>query len=143
MWPFKKKKKPEQQTQIIKYQYSDWDKDLGFLIYILNRKKNIVEKFIIDTYNDQKSSNDFLTDEEIEPVVTDICKEVTEGIGENYKKFLIDKYFGSQENLIKYISEDVYVSVVAASIEKNSGKISRVLSKKLVESVSSLNKSEK
>lgn len=120
--------------------YTNWEKDFGFLTLIMTRKKGISKEFIIGTYNRQKEETDYLTDDEIDPVVTRIVGEIFDQIGDNYKNFLINKYFGTQENLIKYISEDVYVDLVSDTINRNVKKITSNLQKKIINTISGMNK---
>ena len=132
---FKKKQQPEK-----KQDYTNWDKDLGFLNLILSRKKGITKEFLINTYSLQKSDKDYLTDEEINPIVQNIVSEVLEQIGENYQNFLIEKYFGTQKSLISFITEDVYVDLISDSINRNTLKIKSGMYGKLVNTLGKLNK---
>lgn len=123
--------------------YTNWEKDLGFLNLILSRKKNITKQYVIAVYTTQKKDKDYLTDEELEPMISNIITEVIKQIGDEYKQFLISKYFGTEENLIKFISEDVYVDLTTDAINRNLSKISSNLQKELVNKVNNLNKTKK
>lgn len=133
------KKKPEIKKEP---DYTNWEKDFGFLTLITNRKKGISKEFLIATYNRQKAETDYLTDEEIEPVVSKIVFEIIGQLGKKYKDFLVDKYFGTDENLISYISEDVYVDLVSDTINRNVKKITSNLQKKIISSISGMNKKD-
>lgn len=129
---FKKKKQPE---MIINYDYTKWTEDLGFLNLLLSRKKGITKEFLIGTYSKQKEATDYLTDEEIEPIVSRCVKEILSQISGNYKTFLINKYFGTEENLITFITEDCYVDLVSESVKRNTNKIIQNVQRKAVEAV--------
>lgn len=116
-------RKKKQEPVVINYDYTKWTEDFGFFNLLLARKKGIVKEFLIGTYSKQKSSTDYLTDEEIEPVVLNCVLEVITQISGNYKQFLIDKYFGSLDNMIKFITEDCYVDLITDSIKRNSTKV--------------------
>ena len=119
--------------------YTNWEKDLGFLTLILSRKKGITKEFLIGIYDKQKKDTDYLTDDELEPIVGNIVNEVVDQLGAKYKIFLIDKYFGSEESLVKFITEDVYVDLVSDSINRNIKKISSNIQKKFIKNLTGLN----
>lgn len=134
---FGKNKKPDEPK---KFEYTNWEKDLGFLQLILTREKNIVKEFVINVYSGQKDVKDYLSDKEIDPLISDIVETVISRLGDNYKDFLIEKYFGTQDSLISFISEDVYVDLISDSINRNNNKIKAQFQEKVIKD---LNKSKK
>lgn len=118
----KKKKEEMARLSARASNYTDWDKDLGFLTLILTRKKNITKEFLLNTYNMQTTAKNPLTDADLEEPITNITIDILGSLGKNYKTFLVEKYFGSEERLIEYIAEDVYVDLVGAAIQINKGK---------------------
>lgn len=132
-------KKQEQPKEKI-VDYTNWEKDFGFLMLIISRKKGITKEFLINIYDKQKPETDYLTDSEIEPIISNIVNEINDQIGEEYKTFLIKKYFGSEENLLKFISEDVYVDLISDAINRNTKKITKTVQKKIVNSISNITK---
>ena len=134
---FNKKKKTEEPKKEV--DFTNWEKDFGFLMLIISRKKNITKEFFINVYNRQKDDKDYITDEELEPIITKIVTEVLEQIGDTYKDFLIEKYFGKKENLISFISEDVYVDLISDVINRNTKKISTNIQKKIIRNVGKMN----
>jgi hypothetical protein len=133
---FRKEKPVETEKPL---DYTNWEKDLGFLTLILSRKKGITKEFLIGIYDKQKKDTDYLTDDELEPVVGNIVNEVIDQLGAKYKIFLIDKYFGSEESLVKFITEDVYVDLVSDTINRNIKKISNNIQKKFIKNLTGLN----
>lgn len=133
---FRKKKlnTPEKE-----HDYTQCEKELFFLNLILTRKKNISKEFLIGVYNTQLTEKDYLRDEDIDEIIYKIVDEIVVEIGENYKNFLIKHYFGSIENLIKFISEDVYVELISDAINRNSNKSRTLLAKRASNMVSKLN----
>ena len=121
------------------HDYTKMSNEFEFLMLILTRKKNITKEFVINVYTTQQSDGDYLRDEDIEDTITKIVNETINEIGENYKKFLIEHYFGTLENLIKFISEDVYVDLVADAIGRNNKKSVSILTKKATNIISKLN----
>lgn len=134
---FKRKKKLVEQKE---YKYDNWETDFGFLNLVLTRKKNIQDQFYTSMYSEQKGVNDLLTDEEVEPIIASILRDTLALLGNNYKNFLIEKYFGSEDALISYISEDIYVSLISSAISKNTKKIVNNVKTKVIKTVSNLNK---
>ena len=113
--------------------YTTWEADFGFLNLILSRKKNITKEYLIGIYSEQKSKSDYLNDEELAPPIESVVSDVFEQIGDEYKNFLVRKYFGSVENLLKYITEDVYVDLTTYAINRNVAKIKSTLQKRVIE----------
>lgn len=133
---FKKKKINIEEKE---HDYTKMSNEFEFLMLILTRKKNITKEFVINVYTTQQSDGDYLRDEDIEDTISKIVNEVINEIGENYKKFLIKHYFGTLENLIKFISEDVYVDLVDDAINRNNKKSVNILTKKATNIISKLN----
>lgn len=134
--------KKKQIQEAPKLDYTKWNDDLGFLNFISTRKKNITKEYLISVYQKQKSDKDYLTDEEIEPIVNDIVNEIISQISDSYKSFLIEKYFGSIESLIKFISEDVYVDLTSDAINRNIKKITATVQKNALSALSGMNKKQ-
>lgn len=125
-----------------KYSYNDWEKDLGFLNLVMSRKQNITINFLIKVRNRQLKGKDYLRDEDIEPLIDDGVVDTINQLGDNYKNFLIEKYFGSLNSLVAYITEDWYVVLVGATINENNTKIKVNSQKQAIEIVNRLNASE-
>lgn len=135
---FKKNKINEEKKEY--YNYKDWEYDFGFLNLIMNRKKNITKEFLINTFNMQKNDKDYLNDSEIEPIISDIVSDILESIGSAYKDFLIEKYFGTEEALLSFITEDCYIDIVSDAINRNNKKIQMSLHKQQMSLINNLNK---
>ena len=65
----------------------------GFLNLILQRKKKIVEEFLINPSDKQLDGKSYLNDDDIEPMVESSVREAVGQIGDEYKNFLIKHYF--------------------------------------------------
>lgn len=124
----------------VEHNYTQTQQELFFLNLILTRKKNITKEFLINVYTTQQNDKDYLRDEDIESQISKIVEEVVNEIGDTYKNYLIKYYFGSYENLVKFIAEDVYVELVADAINRNNTKSSGLLTKKATELLSKINK---
>lgn len=135
----KKKQIPEKKT----YNYIEWEKEFGFLNLIMTRKIRITKEFLIDVYNKQLSERDFLRDDDVEPLVDKGVKETLSQIGNNYKDFLIDKYFGTLENLVSFITEQFYVQLIAQTIDTNNKKIQDNSRRQIANLIQKMNKPEK
>lgn len=125
------------------YNYDNWEKDLGFLYLIMNKKKNITKEFVINIHNLQRNSADYLKDEDIEPIIDNCIQTTLAMIGDNYRKFLVDKYFGTIENLVAFITEDIYVELTADTINRNNQKIKESLQHKAISRITDLGKQGK
>ena len=130
---FKKKKQTDQTAK--PQNYTEWEKDFGFLNLVLTRKKNITKQFLISVFNNQKADKDYLSDEELDPIITNIVNEVNSQIGSEYKDFLITKYFGTEKNFLIFVTEDVYVDLISDAINRNIKKINNTLKRRVVDNV--------
>lgn len=130
---FKKKKQTDQTAK--PQSYTEWEKDFGFLNLVLTRKKNITKQFLISVFNNQKADKDYLSDEELDPIITNIVNEVNSQIGSEYKDFLITKYFGTEKNFLIFVTEDVYVDLISDAINRNIKKINNTLKRRVVDNV--------
>lgn len=118
---FSKKQTPQ---PVIQENFTEWEKEMGFLFVKMQRKKNIVKNFFIDIYDTQLvKDTDYIRDEDIMNRIEDSVYEVFTEIGGRYRNHLIDKYFGSEAELIKFITEDFYVDLTSAAVSKNNTKI--------------------
>ena len=135
---FKRKKQESKlETHLM---YTETEKKLFFLNLILSRKKNITKEYYINVLTTQLiSERDILRDDDIEPIISNLVESVVNEIGSSYKDFLIKKYFGSFENLIKFISEDIYVELTADAILRNEKKAAAILNKRALSIVNKLN----
>ena len=122
---------------------ADWTKDFEFLNFIMQRKKNITKSYLIDVIGTQKEKDTYLTDDEIEPIIEKNVIETDNLIRGNYRDFLINKYFGNEDNYVAFIAEDYYVDLTSYAINKNSDKIRKVVTAKLASTISGLNKKQK
>ena len=117
-------KKQTQQAPAQVEDYTKWQDELGFLFVKMQRKKNIIKNFFIDIFDTQLvKDTDYIRDEDITEQIEKSVFEVYQEIGGRYRKHIIDKYFGSPTELIKFITEDFYVDLTSAAIGKNSKKI--------------------
>ena len=133
---FRKKKKVKEDVQL---DYTKWAEDFGFLTLIMNRKKAIIKDYIINVYSKQLSDDSYIRDEDIDPLVAGCVKEVMVNIGPKYRDFLIDKYFGTEANLVSFITEDYYADLVSSSIAANNRKIIKGISGKKASDIFKLN----
>ncbi len=122
---------------------ADWTKDFEFLNFIMQRKKAITKNFLIDVVGSQKEKDTYLTDDEIEPIIEKNVIETDNLVRGEYRDFLIHKYFGNEDNYLAFIAEDYYVDLTAYAINKNSDKIRKIVTAKLTNAVSNLNKKQK
>jgi len=114
--------------------YTEWEKDLGFLMLIMSRKKNITKNYYINIFSTQLSSTDYIRDEDLEALIYGGVIEVIKELSENYKKYLTTKYFNSEEQLVKFITEEFYVDLTSAAINQNNSKIrDNIIKKKVTE----------
>ena len=122
---------------------ADWSKDFEFLNFVMQRKKAITKNFLIDVVGSQKEKDTYLTDDEIEPIIEKNVIETDNLVRGEYRDFLIHKYFGNEDNYLAFIAEDYYVDLTAYAINKNSDKIKKIVTAKLTNAVSNLNKKQK
>jgi len=135
--PLFKKKKEE--PKVLFTDYTNWDKDLGFLTLLMTRKKNITKNYFINIYSSQLKDTDFVRDEDLEPIIIKSVNEIIKELSESYKTFLVTKYFGNEKELIKFLTEDFYVELSNAAIVQNTEKIRSNATKKRVIDVNRMN----
>jgi hypothetical protein len=121
--PKPRKAKKEKPVKLTHTDYTNWEKDIGFLTLIMARKKNISKNFYIGIYATQLKDTDYVRDEDIEDIIVSGVKEVMAELSQAYKAYLVDKYFGSEAELAKFVTEDFYVDLTGAAIEQNRTKI--------------------
>ena len=137
----RKKKKAEAGIPMDITKFSaDWEKDFQFLNFIMQRKKSITRNFLVDVVTSQKEKDTYLTDAELEPIIERSVLQTMESISGAYKEYLILKYFGEEKNLLSFIVEDFYVDLTSYAVNKNSEKIKKIYSERMVEQVSELNR---
>jgi hypothetical protein len=141
MWPFKKKVK-EEKPKVLYTDYTNWDKDLGFLTLVMTRKKNITKNYYISIYSTQLKDTDYVRDEDLQDIIINSVSEVIKELSVSYKEFLIGKYFGSEKELVKFMTEDFYVDFTNSAISQNFEKIKQNATKKRVSNLNRLNMSQ-
>lgn len=119
--------------------YTNWEKDLGFLNLILQRKKRITIDYFINVFSNQKTDKDYINDEELEPLIQKVIEDVLKQLGVYYKNYIIKKYFGTLEGLIAFITEDVYVDLTTEAINRNLSKMQRGLQSKIINNLQNMN----
>jgi hypothetical protein len=112
--------------------YIEWEKELGFLMLIMSRKKNITKNYYINIFSTQLSSTDYIRDEDLEEIIAAGVVEVIKELSANYKEYLVTKYFSSESGLVKFITEEFYVDLTSAAINQNNTKIRDNMIKKKV-----------
>lgn len=117
----------------------DWSKDYELLNFVMQRKKNITKNYVINIITTQKEKDTYLTDVELDPIIEKSVMETIASIDGLYKDYLIKKYFGSLDNLVAFVAEDFYVELTAHAINKNTEKIKRIVTEKVVRNISDLN----
>ena len=139
---FKKNKKQEPEKIIADTNFTVWQDDLGFLNLIMTRKKNITKNFYIEIFDKQLSNTDYITDEDIEDIIEETVKEVMTDLSPKYKQYLADKYFGSEMNLLKFVTEDLYVDFTSSAVIKNRDKVIKKTQQDRIKAIMAQNKKE-
>jgi hypothetical protein len=131
---FNKRKKEIQPVKELNY--TQWETELGFLNLLMTRKKNIVKNYFISIFKTQLvKDTDFIRDEDLEESISSSIFEVFNELSPAYKNHLVYKYFGSEDELLKFITEDFYVDLTAAAIAQNNEKVRLSVLKKKVENL--------
>ena len=77
-----------------KYDFTNWEKRLWFFKFDpFKKKKESPKNFLLEYILHKKSQTDYLTDDEINPIVENIVIEVFDQLGEPYQNFLVEKVF--------------------------------------------------
>lgn len=131
--------KKKEESKVLYTDYTNWDKDLGFLTLLMTRKKNITKNYFINIYSTQLKDTDYVRDEDLEPIIVKSVNELMKELSESYKTFLLTKYFGNEKELIKFLTEDFYVDLTNAAIVQNSEKIKSNAARKRVTDIGKMN----
>lgn len=103
--------------------YSNWEQDLGFLHYLLKIKQKIVWSTTIDIILSKPVINGghtaVVTDEDAKAATSTIVQKVSNSLADGYKKFLLSKYFQSEEAFLEYLVETVYFDTLMYANGKN------------------------
>lgn len=140
---FSKKKKETNNLAPNILNYTTWEQDLGFLTLMITRATNHHKLYFIDTYMTQLEGNMMIRDEDIQESYVQLVEEVVESLSENYINFLITKYFKNKLALITFISDSVYLEILANANKANKNKIEGIRHKQVAKEVLSLNVKKK
>lgn len=128
-------------TKSVLLDYTKWEQDFGYLTLLINRKIEISKRFFLGILSDQLAdSKNYIRDEDIQKEFKNIVSEIWNSISDNYKNFLVNKYFKDEQELIKFLAETVYSELVKIAINNNNDKISKIYSAELINKISELNK---
>ena len=131
-------KKKEQPKPV--FDYTKWESDLGFLTLTITRKINIAKEFNLKILGDQLTDdNAFIGDKDITDLYQSTTADIYDSLSETYKKYLIDKYFGTEKAFVAFIAETVIEELIITAIDKNNSKIKTKFSKEMVDAISELN----
>lgn len=128
-------------TKSVLLDYTKWEQDFGYLTLLINRKIEISKRFFLGILSDQLAdSKNYIRDEDIQKEFKNIVSEIWNSVSDNYKNFLVNKYFKDEQELIKFLAETVYSELVKIAINNNNDKISKIYSAELINKISELNK---
>ena len=124
---FGKKKKINKDNIPAKFQaYNDWENDFGYLTLIMTRRINLAKKYDITLFAKMlENKADFVKQNDVEPIYINTTNQIYSMLSQNYKNFLIEKYFGEDKNLLYFIEELVLDEFISAGIGLNEEKIKR------------------
>jgi len=131
--------------------YVNWEADFGFLLLMINTKVRYAKTFNIQAFAQLlKNKNDFIHDKDIDGeeneadnVYLETVDEIYSSLSNNYKNYLIEKYFGTEKALITFISESVREDILISAIQENQNKIKKDYAEKSIATVSELNQMNK
>jgi hypothetical protein len=135
-------KKPE----IIMYDYREWEEDLGFLTLCISRKTSMIQNYVINIFSQNMSldkdggTNKFIHDSDIMDAYEKTVKDVINCLSDNYVAYLVSKYFNGRDELIRFVSESVYVNIVNSAISANKDKINKEYLAEFDKQIQKLNK---
>lgn len=136
---FNKNKKNKEEAPKIPVSYANWEQDFGFLTLVLARQVNMNNIFYIDAYSSQLDKFDTLKDSDLKDAHIEIVYNVYKTFSKTYTDFLINKYFANEEELIQFISDNVYIELLNKADAKNKEKIRQFMYKKTVKNINAIN----
>ena len=137
------KHKPKSENVLKQFDYSKYDDDFKYLHYIINRERDIALNYILHPMEIQFDEKLTITDDDVNNVVSDVSEKIIGYLGDNYKEYLIEKYFTTLENLIVYIVEEVQTFLTSHAIVKNFDRAKRNLIKDRQISIFDMNEKNK
>lgn len=132
------KKKKTQMKELKFDSYKNWQDDFGLLFHIIEREVSYITKFLIEPYSEQLI-DDYLNDDDIEPLIRETITSIINSLSNNYKMFLEEKYLNSG-SLLDYITKEVFYRLNVAAINSNNKKITKELNKQKIRQIQELNK---
>jgi hypothetical protein len=123
--------------------YKDWQQDFGFLSLLLSRKEKKAAEMYIQMLSQQNGDDATIKDDQLEEVIQRVVMDVYSSLSMPYRVYMSEKYFGSNENLLSYITEDVYTNLSMTAIDSNTEKAKKVFNKQRMDTIKRLNEQEK
>lgn len=102
----RKKQEPEKEVT-----YVDWEKELGFLDVLVRRELNIIRNIFSDLQATDEGRH--IDDERVSSVVTTSVGDVVAALSPKYLDFLGEKYFDGNDEVIKYITNTLYIATMS------------------------------
>lgn len=108
---------------VLPINYNDWEKDFGFLNYMLQIKQQLIWSATIDIVLSKPIANSDrapqVTEAEAMDATEKIVESVTAALSDTYKIFIINKYFKDENAFLTYLVETVYYDTITYSLDKN------------------------
>lgn len=133
---FRRKKK---QPVNINLNYTTWEADFGFLTLLLTKEINANRTFIINPMSTQMDGYGTIKDSDVSETIEIVATNVLSSLSNNYKQFLLMKYFRDEEALVSFIVTTVYLEIFKASTEANMSKINNIKAKALSKNILKMN----
>lgn len=120
--------------------FDDWENDFGFLMMCMQRELNMTIDMNVKIFAAQlEKSTDYVKDADMLEPYTKSVNSVYEMMSDQYKQFLIDKYFGGEKMLITFIAETIYSEIVKAANDANNTKIKRIATESGIKILNKMN----
>jgi hypothetical protein len=106
--------------------------------------KNYVIKVFagnLDLAKTSGSASQFIHDSDIMDIYEHTVKDIMACLSDNYIQFMIAKYFKNEDQLVKFVSESVYVEIINSAIEANQNRIKNEYLAEFDKQVQKLNQS--
>ena len=126
IWERLKSKKPEIKGVV---DYSKYEDDFKYLYYIISRERDVAFNYVLSPMEIQFDEKLTITDEDVENIVIRTAENVISYLSGPYKNYLIEKYFETEERLIRYIVEELQLYLTSKAIGANYDRAKKTLLK--------------
>ena len=82
-----------------------------------------MKTFNLNVLNEQLDNKSYLNSSDITKFIDSSINNIIEKLSDKYISFLVEKYFRNRDELIAFITEEIFFDFTSSAINSNSSKI--------------------